>query len=161
MAVLKTQDIKLSALLKEKHINLSLKGSDKKQILRELAEIVAKSAKLKDKKAFLSAVIKREKLGSTGIGNGVAIPHAKIDEVKGFVLGFGRREGGIDFEALDGEKTFLFFVLAAPKDEVGGHLKILAKIAHIVQDKFIIEQLKRAKDKYDALKIISMFDKKL
>lgn len=152
-------EIKLSKLLKAKYINLSLKAVEKKKILQELAESVAMSSKLKDKKSFFRAVQEREKLGSTGIGCGIAIPHAKLEGVKDFILVFGRKQEGVDFDALDGEKTYLFFVLASPKDEVGEHLKIMAKISHLTKDKFIIESLKKAKDAREILKIISFSEK--
>ncbi len=159
MAKRKVKEISLADLLKEKYINLNLKAVDKKNILLELAEVVAKSSKLRDKKAFLKAVLERERLGSTGIGNSVAIPHAKLDEVKDFILVFGRKEEGVDFGALDGENTFLFFVLASPKDEVGGHLKIMAKISHLVKDKFVVESLMKAKNEKEILKIVSVNEK--
>jgi len=153
------KEIKISVLLKEKYINLSLLQNDKKSIISELVDLVAKSGKLKNKKAFLCAAMEREKLGSTGIGNGVAIPHAKSKEVRAPVLCFARKERGVDFGALDGEATSLFFMLAAPEKEVGLHLKILAKIAGLVKDKFIIESLKNAKDKKEILKIIALHER--
>ncbi len=155
MSAKKTKDIKLSALFKEQFINLALKENDKKQIIAELVDLIAKSKKLTNKKSFLKAIQEREKLGSTGIGAGVAIPHAKSEVVRDFTLVFARKDSGIDFGALDGEKTYLFFALASPKNEVGGHLKILAEISRLVKDKFIVELLKRAKDKREVLKIIA------
>jgi len=151
--------IKLSKLLKGKFINLKLKSSEKKKAIAELVEFVALSKKLKSKKAFLDAIVEREELGSTGIGNGVAIPHAKTKVAKDFILAFARKDEGIDFGALDGEKTFLFFILASPKEEVGMHLKILAEISRIVKDKFIVDLLRRAKDQKEILKIISGAEK--
>ncbi|MFH1198697.1 MAG: PTS sugar transporter subunit IIA [Candidatus Omnitrophota bacterium] len=152
-------DIKLSESLKKKYIALSLKGASKKEVLTELVELVAESNKLKDKKEFLKVVLERERLGSTGIGNGVAIPHAKSNVVKSFILAFGRAERGIDFGALDGEKTYLFFILASPREEVGRHLKVMSKISRLISDKFIVESLKRAKTSDEILKIISLQDK--
>lgn len=159
MPLSKAREISLSSLLKEKYINLSLKSADKKKILLELAEEVAKSSKLKDKKSFVKTLLERERLGSTGIGNGVAIPHAKLDEVKDFILVFGRKEEGVDFGALDGEKTFLFFVLASPKNEVGGHLKIMSKISRLVKDKFVVDRLRKAKNEKEILEIVSVNEK--
>jgi len=156
----KIQGIRLTGLFKEKYINLQLIESDKKNIIAELVNIIAKSKKLTNKKSFLKAIQEREKLGSTGIGGGVAIPHAKSEYVKDFVLVFARKVEGIDFGALDGEKTFLFFALASPKDEVGGHLKILAEISRLVKDKFMIELLKKAKTKEEVIKIISDIQKR-
>lgn len=149
------KEINLANLLKEKFINLKLEGSNKKEVVAELSAIIAQSNNLKNKKLFFNAIIEREGLGSTGIGNGVAIPHAKTSVAKKFILGFARKDKGIDFGALDGEKTYLFFILASPKEEVGGHLKILAEISRLVKDKFIVDLLKRAKDKKEVLAVIS------
>jgi PTS system nitrogen regulatory IIA component len=102
-------------------------------------------------------MLERERLGSTGIGGGIAIPHAKSKAVAGFILVFARIIGGMDFGALDGEKTYLFFALASPEEEVGGHLKILAEISRLVKDKFIVEKLKKVKDAKEVLKIISLY----
>ncbi|MFA5114841.1 MAG: PTS sugar transporter subunit IIA [Candidatus Omnitrophota bacterium] len=150
------KEINLSSLLQEKLINLEFEGRNKKEIIEELVDLVAKSGKLKNKKAFLKSILEREKLGSTGLGNGVAIPHAKSKVVKGFVLVFGRRDNGIDFGALDGERTYLFFSLASPEEEVGGHLKVLSEIARLIKDKFIVENLKKAQTKKDIIRIISL-----
>lgn len=155
---MKQAEIKLSDILKEKYINLSLKDDDKRKILVELVESASKSGKLKDKKAFLRAVLQREKLGSTGIGNSVAIPHAKLEAIRDFILVFGRKDAGMDFGALDGEKTYLFFMLASPKNEIGRHLKIMARISHLANDKFVIENLKKAESRKEILKIISAND---
>jgi fructose-specific phosphotransferase system IIA component len=149
------KEIKLSRLLKENLINLELQGKNKNAIIAELVELLSKSRKIKNKKLFLKVILEREKLGSTGIGNGVAIPHAKANGVGGFIIAFARKDSGIDFGALDGEKTYLFFALASSKNEVGGHLKVLAEISHLARDKFIVELLRRAQNKKEILKIIS------
>ncbi len=153
-----TVDAKLSSILKEKYILLSLKEKLKNKVIAELVELVSHSGKLKDKKNFCNAILKREKLGSTGIGNGVAIPHAKSAKASGFIIAFARSSIGVDFGALDGEKTHLFFILASPESDVGGHLKILADISRLVKDKFIVERLKSAQDKKEILKIIKTYE---
>jgi fructose-specific phosphotransferase system IIA component len=152
-----TQTITIRNLIKEKYVRLDLNQTNKKKLMLELVEVLAQSGKLKDKKSFFNALWKREKLGSTGIGNGVAIPHARSLEVKDFVLAFGRHAQGVDFGALDGEKTHLFFVLASPEHEVGAHLKILAEISRLVKDKFIVENLKKAKDKKELMKTVALY----
>ena len=152
----KQKEVTLAYLLKEKFISLELKGKNKAEIITDLVELIASSRKLKNKKGFLKAVIERERLGSTGIGAGVAIPHAKSKHVGGFVLVFARKDEGIDFGGLDGEKTHLFFALASPEHEVGGHLKVLAEISRLVKDKFIVERLKKARDPKEVLRIISL-----
>lgn len=150
--------VRLSALLKEKYILLNLEEDNKKKLIGKLVNLIATSGKLKDKKAFLNLILKREKLGSTGIGNGVAIPHAKSAQVKDFIMAFARQDKGMDFGALDGEKTYLFFILASPESNVGGHLKILADISRLVKDKFIVDRLKNAKDKKEILRIIATYE---
>jgi len=148
------KEVKLLNILKEKFINLSLESVNKEDVIAELVGIIAQSKKLKNKKVYLKSILEREKLGSTGIGSGVAIPHAKTKVTKDFIIAFARKNEGVDFGALDGEKTYVFFLLASPEAEIGGHLKILAEISRLVKDKFIVDLLRRAKDKKEILKII-------
>jgi len=155
------KDLALSDILKKRFIELALNGKDKEEMLSELADLISKSAKLKNKKSLLNALLEREELGSTAIGNGVAIPHAKIDDIKEPILAFGRAHEGVDFNSLDGEKTYLFFVLISPKEEVGRHLKILARISHIIKDKFTVGLFKKAKDADEILKILSTAESRL
>ena len=153
--------IKLSSLLKENLIELKLEGKDKAEIIDELVNIISKSGKVKNKKALTSALTEREKLGSTAIGNGVAVPHTKIDEIKHTVLAFGRSSGGVDFNSLDGEKTHLFFMLISPKEAIGAHLKVLAKISHLIKDRFMVGLFKKANSKKEILSIIANLEKSL
>lgn len=151
-----SKDLKISGLLKERLVNLELKGKNKPDLLEELVNFIAKAARVRNKKTLLKVIKERESLGSTGIGGGIAIPHIKYKGAKKFVLAFARKKEGIDFKALDGEKTYLFFVLISPAEQVGSHLKILAEISRLVRDKFIVEQLKNAKSAKDILKIVSL-----
>ena len=152
---------RLSSLLKENMIELELEGKDKAEIIDELVSIIIKSGKAKNKKALSSALMEREKLGSTAIGNGVAVPHTKTDDIKHTVLAFGRSADGVDFNSLDGEKTHLFFMLISPKEDIGAHLKVLAKISHLIKDRFMVGLFKKAKSKKDILSIISNLEKSL
>jgi fructose-specific phosphotransferase system IIA component len=152
-------DIKLPDLLKEKYIELDLKEKEKTKLIAELVDIVAKPSRIKDGKTLFKAILEREKLGSTAIGNGIAMPHAKIKGVKKPLLILGRSAEGVDFNSLDGEKTYLFFMLISAQEEVGLHLKILAKISHLVKDKFVVERLKKVKDKHEIFEIISGFER--
>lgn len=153
----KSRDLKVSELLKEKFIHLGLKGKNKKEIITELAGLIAQAGKIRNKQAIFKAIMERERLGSTGIGKGVAIPHLKFQGARDFVLIFSRKNEGVDFGALDGEKTYLFFALASPKAEVGGHLKILAEISRLMADKFIVERLRKANDAKEIMRIILSF----
>jgi len=151
--------IKLSSLLRENLIELELEGKDKSQIVDELVNIIINSGKAKNKKALASAINARENLGSTAIGNGVAVPHAKIDGIKQTMLAFGRSAAGVDFNSLDGEKTHLFFMLISPKDDIGSHLKILAKISHLIKDRFMVSLFKKAHSKKEVISMISSLEK--
>jgi PTS system nitrogen regulatory IIA component len=155
----KHSDIKLPDLLKEKYIELDLKEKEKTKLIAELVDIVVKSSRIKGGESLFKAILEREKLGSTAIGNGVAIPHAKIRGIKRPLLILGKSSEGVNFDSLDGEKTYLFFMLISPQEEVGLHLKILAKISHLVRDKFIVERLKKIKDKHEIFEIISGFER--
>jgi fructose-specific phosphotransferase system IIA component len=155
------KDIRLSRALKDNLIDLQLQGKNKNEVLAGLVELLSRSRKIRNKKLFFKAMLEREKLGSTGIGNGVAIPHAKSEGVGDFIIAFARKDNGIDFGALDGEKTYLFFAMASSKNEVGSHLKVLAQISSLVRDKFIVELLRKAKNKKEILKIISDVERHL
>ena len=155
----KHRDIKLPDLLKEKYIELDLKEKEKTKLIAELVDIISKSNRIKNREALSKAILERERLGSTAIGNGVAIPHAKIKGIKKPLLILGRSTEGVNFDALDGEKTYLFFMLISPREEVGLHLKILSKISHLVKDKFVVERLKKIKGKHEVFELICGFER--
>lgn len=159
MIALDSVDINLSSLLKENLIELELKGTDKIEIIDELVDIISRSGKIRNRKTLADGIAEREKLGSTAIGNGVAVPHAKIDGMKQTILALGRSQDGVNFNALDGEKTHLFFMLISPKEDIGAHLKILAKISHLIKDRFMVGLFRKAKTKKEVLSIISNLEK--
>ena len=100
----------------------------------------------------------REALGSTAIGQGIAIPHGKTDSVNKLVGGIGISKEGINFDSLDGEPAHIFFLLLAPLDSAGPHLKALARISRILKDKYFRDNLKISKDEQAILKLISQED---
>lgn len=159
MMAVDSESIKLSSLLKDDSIELNLEGKNKAQIISELVDIISKSGKVRNKKVLTDALMDRERLGSTAIGNGVAVPHAKIDGIKQTVLAFGRSITGVDFNSLDGANTHLFFMLISPKDDIGAHLKILAKISHLIKDRFMVGLFKKAKSKKEVLSVIFNLEK--
>jgi fructose-specific phosphotransferase system IIA component len=159
MIAVDPSSVKLSGLLKESLIELDLKGGNKADVIAELVDIVCKAGGIRNKKALSDALAEREKMGSTAIGNGVAVPHTKIEGVKQPILTFGRSSGGLDFNSLDGEKTYLFFILISPKEDIGAHLKILAKISHLIKDRFMVGLFRKAKTKKEVLSIIANLEK--
>ncbi len=126
--------MKLSKFCGEELIELDLKSKTKEEAIRELVILASHSKLVKDQKELLSAVIEREKLVTTGVGYGVALPHAKTKAVRGVVLAFGRAKQGIDFETMDKKPAHLFFLIAAPEDAIGAHLNVLQRISFIMKD---------------------------
>ncbi len=149
-------------LVDKKAVSVSLQSVDKKNVIIELVDMLEKSGsvKKKEKNEILKKIQERENLGSTGIGKGVAIPHAKCACVKKLVASFGISQTGIDFKSLDGEKTHIFFLLIAPGDNPGPHLKALAKISRLLDDKFIRERFLSSKNPQEILKIIKEEEQK-
>jgi PTS system nitrogen regulatory IIA component len=114
-------------------INADLKARNKREVLGELAGMVAKKEGM-DIGTLVPVLEEREKLGSTGIGDGIAIPHGKLRGLKKLVASFGRSEKGVDFESIDGKPAHLFFLLMAPENTAGMHLKALARISRLLKD---------------------------
>jgi PTS system nitrogen regulatory IIA component len=126
--------MRLSELLEEDNVILDLKARDKKRAIEELTEAIVKSNPLLDKDSLVKVLLERERLGSTGIGDGVAIPHGKFHGVSEPIISFGRSLKGLDFESMDGQPVFLFFLLVAPESSASAHLKALARIAKILKN---------------------------
>ena len=139
----------LSDLIAPSAIIPALKVNTKKQAIQELA---ARAAALTDQneRAILEILLQREKLGSTGVGNGVAIPHGKLAKLGGLFGLFARLERPIDFEALDGQPVDLIFLLLAPEAAGADHLKALARVARLLRDPEIARRLRESRDS-DAL----------
>ena len=126
--------MKLSDILTENDIIPDLKAQDKKGVLEELAEAIITHDPGLDKGSLVRVLLERERLGSTGIGDGVAIPHGKFHGISHPIISFGRSRSGLDFDSMDGEPVFLFFLLVAPENSASIHLKALAKIARILKN---------------------------
>ena len=127
--------MKLSDILNQNHVIPDLKAKDKKGVLAELVDVIVNSDPTLDKNSLVKVLLERERLGSTGIGDGVAIPHGKFQGLRHPIISFGRSRKGLDFDAMDGEAVFLFFLLVAPEDSASIHLKALAKIAKIIKSR--------------------------
>ena len=122
-----------------------LKATSKKQLLQELATLAGEITNIDSRRIF-EALLQREKLGSTGLGHGVAIPHGKfeqLDKVYGF---FGRLKQPIDYDAVDGEPIDLVFLLLAPESAGADHLKALARISRLLRDSAIVKKLRGTDD---------------
>ena len=152
--------MKIVDFLNEKAITANIKSNNKEGIMRELVDLLAKAEGIKNKEDLVKTLLNREALGSTGIGQGVGIPHGKTNAVKKLVAAFGICHQGVNFDALDGEPVYIFFLLVAPEDSAGPHLKALARISRLLKDKFFRESLKALSDEKTILKLIREEDAK-
>jgi len=152
--------MKIMDFLNEKAVCVNLKAQDKKGALLELVDLLYKAGEIKDKEELVDTLLARESLGSTGIGQGIGIPHGKLNKVKQLVAAFGVSKKGVNFDSLDGEPVYIFFLLVAPEDSAGPHLKALARISRLLKDKFFRDILKAAKDEKEVIKIIKDEDEK-
>ena len=131
-----------------------LAGRDKNEVLRELAKTLASRHREIDLEALKAVLAERERLGSTAIGDAIAIPHGKIRGVRQILGVFGRHIKGVDFESLDGKPTHLFFLLVAAEDSTSLHLKALARVSRLFKDSSFRERLINAKDADEIYRLI-------
>ena len=147
--------MKITEFLVPEAIIPSLRSTDKESVVKEMVETLAKAGLVKNAAHAVEVLLEREKLGSTGIGQNIAVPHAKSEEAKNLVLGVGISEKGVDFEALDGDPVNIIFMVIAPIDATGLHLKVLARIARLLKDKVFRNSLrscKTAENIYETIK---------
>ena len=144
----------LMEILSGKSVIVGLHGQDKRQILEELVDALEVGEKITDREKVLEAVFQREEIMSTGIGHGIAIPHGKSEYVKelGGVLGI--KGDGVEFDSLDGQPTFIFFLLVSPMDVSGPHIKALARISRLLKEEGFRKELIACPDTETAIRIL-------
>lgn len=147
--------MKISEMLDDNLIIAELKAATKLDVLREFSGLLRENKVVDDEEGLTKVLAARESLGSTGIGDGVAIPHGKLKDLPGLVLAFGRSRRGVDFDSLDGVKAHLFFLLVAPEDAPGEHLKALARISRMLKNVEVRDSLMRAGDEKEIKMIIA------
>ncbi len=152
--------MKIMDFLDKKAVTADLKTEDKEGSIREMVDLFVANTPIENKEELIKAIMARESLGSTGIGQGVGIPHAKCPYVKQLVAAFGISKKGVNFDSLDGEPVYIFFLLIAPEESAGPHLKALARISRMLKDKYFRETLRKAKDEKEILHIIQEEDAK-
>ncbi len=146
--------MKITTFLEKGAIIEELKAATKEAALEELASVLPHAGRNGDREEIVRILMAREKLGSTGIGDGIAIPHGKIRGLDRLKIAFGRSKRGVDFNAMDGKPVYLFFLLMAPEDAAGQHLKILAKISRLLKDEVVRKKLREAKSPAEIYQII-------
>lgn len=152
--------MKLIDILDESAIVADLTASTKTEALEVLVETMTTSNPSLRKEDLLQVLLEREELGSTGIGDGIAIPHGKSQELTDIVSGFGLSKQGIEFDSLDGKPAHLFFLLVAPENSVGTHLKMLARISRMLKNVEFRQKLLAANSRQEIYQIIAEEDAK-
>jgi PTS system nitrogen regulatory IIA component len=138
--------MKISDILKKEHVIKELNSCDKKNVLDELSSFLEAEGEITNKESLLAALIEREKLGSTGIGENVAIPHAKISEIDKIITVFGRSKNGVEFESLDQKPVNFIFLVIAPENSTSQHLKALARISRLFKNPSLRESVLRTNE---------------
>jgi nitrogen PTS system EIIA component len=151
--------MKIVEFLRPDAVIASLSGQTAQAVLSELCQPLAAERRA-DVQKLLETLLEREKLGSTGIGEGVAIPHGKVPSLPGLMASFGRSPAGVDFRAIDGRPTHLFFTLFAPENSAGAHLKALARISRIFKNPAFRDAIMKAGDAPEIYRLIEAEDAK-
>lgn len=152
--------MKLTDILDESSIVADLRANNKTEALEVLVDAMSRNNPEIEKNEILDILLAREELGSTGIGDGIAIPHGKIPHLPQIVSGFGLSKSGIEFDSLDGKPAYLFFLLVAPENSVGTHLKMLARISRMLKNTDFRNKLLHANSQTEIYQIISEEDAK-
>ncbi|MFK7737030.1 MAG: PTS sugar transporter subunit IIA [Pirellulaceae bacterium] len=152
--------MKFSDFVSGKSIISSLESTDKESVVTEIVDSLSKAGDIKDadREDIIKAILKREELGSTGIGRGIAVPHTKHPSVDKLVGTVGVSIDGVDFDSLDGEKVQLFFLLVSPPDRPGDHLRALENISRQLRDETFCRFLKQSKNTEDIMQLLEEAD---
>jgi len=150
--------MRITEILTKETITLSLQGNSKHEAIDQLVNVLERAGKLTDAKEFKAGILKREEQSTTGIGEGIAIPHAKTKAVRSAAIAFGKSEAGIDYDALDGQPSHLFFMIAAPEGANNTHLEALARLSSILMKNEVRERLLKATTDKEVLNIIDQYD---
>ena len=151
----------LNDVLRSEMVWPDLSSTTKPEVIKELAKRIASRMASLDEQRIAEILAERERLGSTGIQDGIAIPHGKVPGLEKIVIACGRSERGIEFDAHDGKPTHLFFVLLAPEFAAGQHLKALARLSRILKDAHFREKLMGAPDASQMYRTILDEDEKI
>lgn len=140
-------------LIEKNVVKIPMSAQSKPEAIEEMIQVLIDAKKITDANAVRQAILKREDLGSTGLENGIAVPHAKCAEVTQLIMAVGISPKGIDFEAMDGNPSHLFFLILAPPDQSGPHIEALAEIAKITRSKSFYKLLTTATDAQEVVEL--------
>lgn len=140
-------------------MTMELDSKKKKQAIKEMSDLFVKAGKIQNGGALQKHLLNREKLASTGIGHGLAIPHALCDLTEETIIGFGRSSAGIPFDSVDNKPVHLIFLIIGPSDATAEHLKILSKLSRLLTDEAFRESLMAAKTPEEVVTIFKAGEK--
>ena len=155
--------MKINEFLNKDAVTTDLRSTTKEDVISEIVALLVDSGVIekKNKNKIVESLMAREALGSTAIGQGIAIPHTKSDTVPQLVSALAISKKGVNFDSLDGEPAYIFFLLIAPADSAGPHLKALARVSRLLKDKFFRECLKNTKTAKDVMDLVSQEDSRI
>jgi fructose-specific phosphotransferase system IIA component len=145
---------KISELLPRSAIVLNLRSKEKFEVINELVRPLVATGAITEEDEFVSAIVRRENMESTGIGVGVAIPHARTKAVSSIVLAFGRSDSGVDFNSLDGKPSHLIFLIAAPEEQKTEYIMTLARLSKLLRKDEVRIGLNKAGSPDEVLRVI-------
>jgi len=152
--------MKIMDYLSEERVIPDLQGADKPSILRELSSVLVKPCQVGSVEELLQVLLERERLGSTGIGEGIAIPHGRLKKSRDFFICFGRSLKGVDFDSIDGKPSQLFFLVMAPENSAVENLKLLSRIVTLLKESSFKKRLMEAHSKKELFQTLSAEDEK-
>ena len=152
--------MKIMDYLNEEWVIPNLQGTDKPSILKELSSLLVKPCQVTSVEELLQVLLDREKLGSTGIGEGIAIPHGRLKKLKKFFISFGRSLRGVDFDSIDRKPSHLFFLVIAPENSAVDNLKLLSRIVTLLKEPSLKKRLMEVHSQKELFQIISEDDEK-
>ena len=152
--------MKLIDVLNEKNIIVTLKGNNKVEVVKELIDRLKENGSIDDSDTILKAVMEREKIMTTGVGRGVAIPHCKIKECSQFSIALGLHPEGINYESIDHLPAKIIFLLIGPEDNPGMHIRLLSRISRLISRDALKEELLKCSDSGEIFNILQNEEKK-
>jgi fructose-specific phosphotransferase system IIA component len=150
--------MKLSKFCGEDLISFELRAQTKDDTIQELVDLASKSKLVKDPDQLLKDIQEREKLVTTGVGYGVAFPHAKSKAIRGIIIAFGRSKKGVDFDSMDKKPVNLFFLIAAPEDAIGAHLNVMARLSFLMKSEKNRDKLMKIKSPKELLEVLDSYE---
>ncbi len=153
--------MRLTDILNPALVVPELRGATKDEVLRELAEKIAQVHPEIPVEHLVEVLWEREQGGTTAIGDGIAIPHGRLQGIQRIIAAFGRHREGVDFQSIDGKPTYLIFLLVLPEEFVGLHLKALARVSRLLKDPNVRQRLLSARDALELYEIIRQQDEQL